>query len=154
MRGLSAWCGMLRAPWPGEVHWRHRYLGASREVFFNIPLDQAAGIVNATYDLAGSLGYASGDIGVYLQPIERARVAFCNLSFPHDPEDTAAAARTTQLYLDASELAMRLGGFFSTPYGPWADMVYSRAAAYTATLKIVKRAFDPDNILNPGKLCF
>ena len=49
---------------------------------------------------------------------------------------------------------MRLGGFFSAPYGPWADMVYSRAAAYTETLKVVKRAFDPDNILNPGKLCF
>ena len=47
-----------------------------------------------------------------------------------------------------------LGGFFIAPYGPWADMVYSRAAAYTATLKVVKRAFDPDNILNPGKLCF
>jgi FAD/FMN-containing dehydrogenase len=146
--------GMLRAPWPGQTHWRQRYLGGSREVFFNIPLDRAAEIVAATYELAGSLGYATGDVGVYLQPLERARVGFLNFSFPFDPADAAVTAQVNRLYIDASELAMRLGGFFSAPYGPWADMVYSRAAAYTETLKVVKRAFDPDNILNPGKLCF
>jgi FAD/FMN-containing dehydrogenase len=47
-----------------------------------------------------------------------------------------------------------MGGLFTTPYGPWADMVYSRAASYTAVMKVVKDALDPNKILNPGKLCF
>ena len=54
----------------------------------------------------------------------------------------------------ASELVMNMSGVFTTPYGVWADMVYSRATAFTSVMKVVKDAFDPNNIMNPGKLCF
>jgi glycolate oxidase len=46
------------------------------------------------------------------------------------------------------------GAFFSRPYGNWADLVYSRDAASKKMLKNIKHIFDPDNVLNPGKLCF
>ena len=54
----------------------------------------------------------------------------------------------------ASEELIRQGAFFSRPYGIWADMVYSRDAQTTIVLKKVKEYFDPNNVLNPGKLCF
>jgi FAD/FMN-containing dehydrogenase len=47
-----------------------------------------------------------------------------------------------------------MGGLFTTPYGPWADMIYSRTTTYVETLKIIKDSLDPNKILNPGKLCF
>ena len=49
---------------------------------------------------------------------------------------------------------MNQGAYFDRPYGPWADMVYQRAGHYTTKLKEIKKALDPQGILNPGKLCF
>ena len=91
---------------------------------------------------------------IYLQPLERGRMCFCQFGFHTNPDDNNETERVRNLYLDASELAIGMGALFTTPYGPWADMVYSRAAAYTAVLKIVKDALDPNHILNPGKLCY
>jgi len=46
------------------------------------------------------------------------------------------------------------GAFFSRPYGESARAIINRdAATYWALLK-VKAMFDPNNIMNPGKLCF
>ena len=39
-------------------------------------------------------------------------------------------------------------------FSAWADMVYRRSTVYTNTLKELKKVFDPNNILNPGKLCY
>jgi glycolate oxidase len=46
------------------------------------------------------------------------------------------------------------GAFFSRPYGIWADMAYKQDARSMAVLKTVKNIFDPNHIMNPGKLCF
>ncbi len=145
---------MLRKPWSGDDYWKFRYKGACHEVFFYITLDEVHEFIGAIAGVAAAHGYPTKDIGVYLQPVERARVCFCQLGFHCNPDDAIEVDRVRSLYMEASELAISLGGLFTTPYGPWADMVYSRAATYTAVLKVVKNAFDPNNILNPGKLCF
>ena len=49
---------------------------------------------------------------------------------------------------------MDKGAFFSRPYGESVDIVMNRDAATVAALKKVKSILDPDNIMNPGKLCF
>jgi FAD/FMN-containing dehydrogenase len=33
-------------------------------------------------------------------------------------------------------------------------MVYERAASYVMALRRVKKIFDPNNVMNPGNLCF
>jgi FAD/FMN-containing dehydrogenase len=58
------------------------------------------------------------------------------------------------LFLCASRMIVGMGGLFANPYGQWADMVFSQATGYVKVLRAVKKAFDPHNILNPGKLCF
>jgi len=144
----------LRKPWSGDGYWKFRYKGASHEVFFHTTLEQVAEFTRAMEQVAAKHGYLTRDIGVYLQPIERGRMCFCQYSFHCDPDDAKDVERVCNLYLEASERAISMGGLFATPYGPWADMVYSRAATYTSVLKVVKNALDPNNILNPGKLCF
>ncbi len=145
---------MLRRPWSGDGYWKSAYKGACHEVFFHAKLERAAEFTRAMEELAVRHGYPTRDIGVYLQPLERARACFCQFGLHCDPEDAAEVARVRDLYLDASQRAIGMGGLFTTPYGPWADMVYSRTAGYTAVMKIVKDALDPNHILNPGKLCF
>ena len=49
---------------------------------------------------------------------------------------------------------LELGGYFTRPYGNMAERLYERAGSYTAALKKVKELFDPENIMNPGNLCF
>ena len=46
------------------------------------------------------------------------------------------------------------GAYFSRPYGAWAQPVYNRDAAARDALRKVKEIFDPNNVLNPSKLCF
>ncbi len=145
---------LLRKPWSGDGYWKSRYKGASHDIFFHTTLDRVAEFTSTMEKIAAQHGYLTRDIGVYLQPIERGRACFCQYSFHCDPDDAREVDRVRSLYLEASERAISLGGLFTTPYGPWADMVYRRAAGYTAVMKVVKDALDPNHILNPGKLCF
>jgi FAD/FMN-containing dehydrogenase len=59
-----------------------------------------------------------------------------------------------QLLLHASQELMKQGAFFSRPYGIWADMAFNRDAQTTIVLNKIKKIFDPNGIMNPGKLCF
>jgi hypothetical protein len=145
---------ILRKPWPGEVYWKHRYKGACHDVFFHTTMDRVHEFTALMVEVAARHGYPTRDMGVYIQPLERARAAFCQFGFHCDPNNAKETELVKKVYLEASEKAMNIGGFFTSPYGPWADMVYSRTAQYTAVLKIVKNAYDPNNIMNPGKLCF
>ena len=46
------------------------------------------------------------------------------------------------------------GAFFSRPYGENARMIMNRDAATVEVLKKLKQIFDPNDVMNPGKLCF
>jgi len=47
-----------------------------------------------------------------------------------------------------------MGGFFSRPYGVWADIVYQDCDTFVKYARGMKRIFDPDLIMNPEKVCF
>jgi FAD/FMN-containing dehydrogenase len=59
-----------------------------------------------------------------------------------------------ELYTRASEDLLNQGAYYSRPYGIWAPMAFNRDAQTTVVLKKIKGIFDPNNVLNPGKLCF
>ena len=47
------------------------------------------------------------------------------------------------------------GAFFSRPYGVITDSVFKKASPeMVKALQSVKKIFDPNNVLNPGTLCF
>jgi FAD/FMN-containing dehydrogenase len=47
-----------------------------------------------------------------------------------------------------------LGAFFSRPYGTWKDFAYDPDPQTVVAYKKVKDIWDPNHVLNPGKLCF
>ena len=49
---------------------------------------------------------------------------------------------------------MAEGAYFSRPYGEWARPVYNRDAQPRTRFARSRGILDPNNILNPGKLCF
>lgn len=145
---------LLRKPWTKDGYWKFCYKGLCHDIFFHATLNRVPEFTKAMEEVAAKYGYPSRDIGFYLQPIDRGRIGYYQYGFHCAPNDVRDAARVRSLYLEASEMVVSMGGLFSTPYGPWADMVYRRAATYTATMKLIKDVFDPNNIMNPGKLCF
>lgn len=145
---------IIRKPWQGDTYWNLLYKGSCHDIFFHTTMDRAPEFAAAMAEVAAGYSYPAQDIGVYLQPLDRARACCLRFSFHCDPDDEGEVAAVRELFMEASETAVAMGGFFTTPYGPWADMVFSRTAAVTSTLKVVKEAYDPNRIMNPGKLCF
>jgi hypothetical protein len=145
----------LRSPWPEEeTYWKFRYKGSCQDVFFHTTLNKVPELTELIHQLAARHEYPGRDIGFYLQPLERSRVAHCEYSFYYNPEDSREVENMRSLYVEAVESLVNMGAFFTRPYGQAADIIYNKSAAYTMALKKVKNIFDPNNILNPGKLCF
>jgi len=137
-----------------EPGWKLGYKGGCRDIFFVTTLDKTPDFVNAMYSLAETLNYPLPDIGVYIQPVHQGTSCHCEFNLPFDPDDESEVARVKEVYTRASEELLNNGAFFSRPYGIWADMVYSRNTQTAVVLKKIKQIFDPNNVMNPGKLCF
>jgi len=146
---------LLRNPWPADVpYWKNRWQGGSQSLFFIARPEKAQEFIEVVEAVAPKHGYPVADIGSYVQPIEHNRACQVEFTFFYSPADAAARARIAALYRDAARALMAEGAFFTRPYGDLATMVYERAANYTIALKRVKKVFDPNNIMNPGNLCF
>jgi len=150
----SAVFELLSNPWSKEPYWKLRYKGACHDIFFLAPLSKASKFVDLMKGVASKHRYPSDDLGCYIQPMVQGRGCHCEFNLSCDSSHTEEVADVQKLFMDASETLMNNGAFFSRPYGPWADMVYSRYAEGTLALKKLKYIFDPNCILNPGKLCF
>ncbi len=146
---------LLRKPWPKEAtYWKNRYQGACQSLFFITKPVLAPKFINKVEEIAARHGYPIGDIGGYLQPIEHNRA--CQLEFDlfYDPASHPEVERVRNLYREAICVLASEGALFTRPYGELAKLVYERAAGYATTLRRVKRIFDPNNIMNPGTLCY
>jgi FAD/FMN-containing dehydrogenase len=146
---------MLRKPWPKEVnYWKNRYKGACRSLFFITKPSYAPRFISKVEEIAAKHGYPISDIGGYLQPIEHNRACYLEFNFFYDPASNAEVEKVRNLYYEAARVLLDEGAFFTRPYGELAKLVYEKAAGYTAVLRRVKKLFDPNNIMNPGNLCF
>jgi len=134
--------------------WKLDYKGACQDIFFLTTLDRTPQFLTTMRAAADALAYDSSDIGVYLQPLHQGTSCHCEFSLPYAADDPAAAHQVQELFARASNDLLKAGAFFSRPYGMWADMMYRNDSQYTRLLKNVKGLFDPNNVLNPGKLCF
>jgi FAD/FMN-containing dehydrogenase len=130
------------------------YKGACQDIFFITTLDKTQQFLNTMYALMEKAGYAASEVGVYIQPVHQGSSCHCEFSLPYNPADASETALVKDLYMEASASLMNQGAFFSRPYGAWANMAFNRDARTTETLKKLKDIFDPNHIMNPGKLCF
>jgi len=146
---------LLRNPWPADgPYWKNRWQGASQSLFFIARPEKTPKFVEIVETVAPKHGYPVADIGSYIQPIEHNRGCQVEFTFFYDENNAAAKARIAALYKDAARALIAEGALFTRPYGDLAPMVYERAASYVIGLRRVKKIFDPNNIMNPGNLCF
>ncbi|MEM2914375.1 MAG: FAD-binding oxidoreductase, partial [Candidatus Bathyarchaeia archaeon] len=145
---------IIRKSWPKEKpYWKLNYKGLSKDIFFITTLDRVPTYTNIVYNLTTKHKYPSEDIGIYIQPLEQGRACHCEYGLHINPNAPEEVERVNSLFKEVSETLLLKGAFFSRPYGEWAPMVYNRCASYFTALRKIKGIFDPNRIMNPGKLC-
>ena len=137
-----------------EPYWKLGCRGGCQDIFFLTTLDRTPEFARAMLSAAEGYGYPASEIGVYIQPVHQGASCHCEFSLPFDPSDPKEVTKVRTLFNRASEELLKQGAFFSRPYGIWASMAYNRDAQTTVVLKKIKKIFDPNNVMNPGKLCF
>ncbi len=137
-----------------EPYWKIRYKGGMQEIFFLTPLERTPAYVATMLTAANNHRYSALDIGIYIQPVHQGVCCHCEFILPFDRKSQTEVQRARELFCDASLQLFQQKAFFSRPYGIWAPWAYNADAQTTAVLRKVKEIFDPNHILNPGKLCF
>ncbi|MEM1539246.1 MAG: FAD-binding oxidoreductase [Candidatus Bathyarchaeia archaeon] len=157
LHGSVAWSNkilaLLSSPWEGEPYWKFRYRGGCQNIFFISSLSSIQRYYHLIFDLAAEYGFSIEDIGVYVQPLEYGRAAYCDFGFHYRPDDPKKV-KIRQFISDVCMLLARNGAFFNRPYGPMAEAAYGMNASYSYLLRRIKEMFDVQGIMNPGKLCF
>ncbi len=136
-----------------EPYWKLTYKGGCQDIFFLTTLNKTPEYVGTMYSSADASSYSTSDIGVYIQPLQQGVSCHCEFNLPYVPASSKEVVKLQELYIRTSESLISKGAFFSRPYGIWAALVLNRDAQHTIMLKKVKGIFDPNNVLNPGKLC-
>lgn len=153
--GISAFDLLKRLEEPAkDTYWKLKFKGNCQDIVFITTLNRVQGFIAHAYKAAEPYGYATNEIGVYIQPIVQGTSCHCEIDLMYNPENVREKEKTEKLYLHLAESLCNLGAFYSRPYGALADIAYRRDAETTALLSKVKQIFDPKNVLNPGKLCF
>ncbi len=148
-----AFLKLLHEP-PKGSYWKLRPKGSCYDVFFLTTGDKCSGLNAIMRDVLIKNDYSVFDMGIYIQPQVQGVCYHCEYSLFFDPANTAESNAVRKISTSAFDPLANAGAFFSRPYGPWADSAYRRDAQTTMGLRKVKKIFDPNNIMNPGKLCF
>lgn len=144
---------MLSQP-SGEPYWKLRYKGGCSDLFFLTTLDKTQSFISAVYDMSQSKRLSQKDIGVYIQPVVQDTSCHCEFDVYYDPANAIEMERVRWITTQGAANLANMGAFFSRPYGPWAKIAYGRATETAIMQKKIKKIFDPNDVLNPGQLCF
>jgi len=143
----------LGEPCP-EPFWKLRYKGSSADIFFLTTLDRSPEYINVMHEKACETGFPIADIGMYIQPIQQGRSCHMEFNLTFNPRNKSEVARVQRTFEQASKALMLKGAFFSRPYGIWAELLCNQGVENVIALRKVKQIFDPNNVMNPGKLFF
>ena len=139
----------------GDPYWKYKVRGDFREIFFVTTLDRFPPFL----DLVSPRGRGDRDppragrgVPAADRPGQFLPLRIRHLFRPGGRERNLQSVRA--LFEKASSRLIEKGAFFSRPYPAWAEEVYASKAQFVTSLKKVKSVFDPNHVMNPGKLCF
>jgi len=137
-----------------EPYWKLRPKGSCEDVFFLTTQEKIPGLVEIVQGIAATAGYPATDLGVYVQPIVQGTSYHVEFNLFYDPANSSEAERVRLLSRATTKALLDAGAFFSRPHGENVRMIMNRDGASVEMLKNLRQIFDPNNVMNPGKLCF
>jgi FAD/FMN-containing dehydrogenase len=141
---------------PSEsTYWKYAHQGICREVLFTTTLDQVEPLFSVFKGVADEVGFPQEQIGAYIQPVVQGISTHCCFDLYANPENAKEAKSLNELLREGRKKLLSKGAFFSRPYGNITDAVFEQASPdMVKAIQNVKQIFDPNNVLNPGTLCF
>jgi hypothetical protein len=143
----------VQAP-PGDFYWKQPGGWNCHEIFFISNFQKVGLLVDTMFEAVDKAGYTTPNLGVYIQPLVQGCNYHVEFNLFFDPENTNEVKRVKELAGTIINPLISRGAFFSRPYGEGARAILNRDAATVQAFRKVKTILDPDNIMNPGKLCF
>jgi FAD/FMN-containing dehydrogenase len=137
-----------------EPFWKARPGNACQDIFFLTVYDKLPELMQTMVELARKVEYSIPKMGVYIQPIVQGTCCHCEFDLFYDPANLNEVGRVKKIIELAAPELMAKGAFFSRPYGENARKIINRDSETVNVLRKVKSILDPQNIMNPGKLCF
>ena len=138
-----------------KKYWKLRLKNGCQDIFFVTTLENTPKFVNIVKEYLKSKQFPLGNLGIYIQPQTQGSNCHCEFDLYYDPSSDSEVNKIKTIFSELSSKLMDNGAFFNRPYGEWADEMYKRVDPnISVALKKVKGIFDPENVLNPGVLCF
>ncbi len=134
------------------IYWKERLKGGFQDIFFLTTLDRTHEFIDGMARLAVEESWDPSNIGTYVQPLHCGSAYHVEFSLFYDRADKAETAKAKALFDKAGEAFGRMGAYYSRPYGSWADIQLNKDAMSKKSLEKIKSIFDPNGIMNPGKL--
>jgi len=144
---------LVSSPSP-EPYWKLRPRGGCQDIPFITSFHKVPEMVDVIKQEVLKRNFPLSSLGLYIQPVCQGHGHHCEFCLFYDPSSPEQRGKIKDLYLSAGKALMDKGAFFSRPYDILTESVYNRDGASRDALRKIKRIFDPNNILNPGKLCF
>jgi FAD/FMN-containing dehydrogenase len=151
--GISANAIMNAVQQPSaDPYWKLRFKGACEDIFFLSIHDKLEGQIECMKQEAEKAMYPASTLGVYIQPMVQGTSYHCEFNLFFDASDTTERKRLKTLTTTATKKLMNKGAFFSRPYGEDAGIIINRDGTSANVMKKIKAIFDPNGVMNPGKV--
>lgn len=137
-----------------EPYWKMRSKGGCHDIFFLTMTHKTVDFVSSFNEAASLERFSLKDVGVYIQPLMQGANAHCEFNLMYDPKNSSEVEKVKKIDAKIARQFAGSGGFFSRPYASWKDTAYGGGADIISASKKVKGIFDPNGVMNPGKLCF
>ncbi len=149
----NAFLKLIQQP-DAEPYWKLAEKGACEEIFFLTTYDKLECLLKRMHEMAEKYDYPIPGLCTYIQPTVQGTSCHVEFDLFYDPGKQREVETIRALSGAATRKLINRGAFFSRPYGSLAGEIINRDAASAAMLSRMKKIFDPNNIMNPGKLCF
>ena len=137
---------------PNRLNNFRKYRGKCLHIPFYVNLNEIPAFNQRAEDICQKYEYPIVDLYGYFMPIEQAHTCYYDFNVYYDPDNELEKSRMQELFLELSENVIEHGGVIDRPYGPWAQMIFSRNRAYYDFWRKIKAMLDPNEIMNPSQL--
>ncbi|MCF0230568.1 MAG: hypothetical protein HUJ76_12865 [Parasporobacterium sp.] len=139
----------MTTPCEGE-YWKEMIKGSFSDIFFVTTLGKVPEFIVEMNSIVKKNDYDANEMGIYIQPQNCGTSVHLEFTLPYGTDKEKAVVE--KIYREASVAMADMGAYYSRPYGIWSNLQLSKDSVSYDVLMRLKGIFDPDDVLNRGKL--